>query len=271
MERGSELQEGEQYREKGEEQTWKRVVEGGDGTRLQDTATPRKSSDRRRRPMSEETKRKISLAKKGKKMSEEVRRKISQSHVGLRHSQETRKKISLGMMARGSKSLSHRYNMALSHSGKSHSEETRMKMSATKQRKRSQRLAARAALAAEEATADLRSVFASIDGDGEDDEEEDQPRGERSEENVDMDGRAGQPGLLDMLGLERAVLELTSLRNDLTKWMNAYDARYNRKPDLTETSETHPQIYGKFVRYVALRELVRRSSIELGESPVTWD
>jgi hypothetical protein len=48
-------------------------------------------------------------------------------------------------------------------------------------------------------------------------------------------------------------------------------AEHGRKPNLTETSETHPYVYAKFARYVALRELVRRSSLAIGESPVSWD
>lgn len=47
-------------------------------------------------------------------------------------------------------------------------------------------------------------------------------------------------------------------------------AEYGRKPDLTEASETNPIVYGRFVRYVALRELVRRSSLVIGSTPVSW-
>ncbi len=38
--------------------------------------------------------------------------------------------------------------------------------------------------------------------------------------------------------------------------MDAYENKYGGKPDLTETSESHPHVYGRFVRYVALMELV---------------
>ena len=47
-------------------------------------------------------------------------------------------------------------------------------------------------------------------------------------------------------------------------------AEFGRKPDLTEASETHPLVYGRFVRYVALRELVRTSSLLAGQTPVSW-
>ena len=44
--------------------------------------------------MSEETKRKISLANKGKKRSEETRRKLSESHKGYKHKESTKQKLS---------------------------------------------------------------------------------------------------------------------------------------------------------------------------------
>lgn len=76
--------------------------------------------------------------------------------------------------------------------------------------------------------------------------------------------------ILDEIELEKAVLEVTRLRDELTSWMDAYERETGRKPDLTETSETMPKVYGRFVRYVALRDLVRRSSIRMGTTPVVW-
>ena len=52
--------------------------------------------------------------------------------------------------------------------------------------------------------------------------------------------------------------------------MNAYELETGRKPDLTETSESIPEVYGRFVRFVALRDLVRRSSVRMGTTPVVW-
>ena len=48
-------------------------------------------------------------------------------------------------------------------------------------------------------------------------------------------------------------------------------AEHGKKVDLTEAAEEHPAVYGMFVRYVALRELVRRSSLAMGQTPVSWD
>ncbi|MCK9429552.1 MAG: NUMOD3 domain-containing DNA-binding protein [Candidatus Omnitrophica bacterium] len=45
--------------------------------------------------LSEETKRKISLANKGRIISEETKKKISNSHLGIRQSEESKRKISM--------------------------------------------------------------------------------------------------------------------------------------------------------------------------------
>lgn len=76
---------------------------------------------------------------------------------------------------------------------------------------------------------------------------------------------------MNALELEKAIIEVTALRRQLTAWMDAYENKFGRKPDLTEASETHPLVYGRFVRYVALRELVRTSSLLIGSTPVTWN
>ncbi len=183
----------------------------------------------KRRPMSEETKQKISASMRGKRVQ----------------SPETREKIAHAMANR-ELSLTHRLRISESRKGAYHSSETRKVIGdavhATKQRLRKERLAERAALAAAAATADLARPMAS-----------------------------GQEGLiLDEIDLERAVIEVTRLRDELTSWMNAYELETGRQPDLTETSESIPEVYGRFVRYVALRDLVRRSSVRMGATPVVW-
>ena len=70
---------------------------------------------------SDEHRRKLSEAKKGKKreaFSEETRRKMSESQKGITHSEETRRKMSEAMK------------------GKTHSEETRRKMSESQKGRR---------------------------------------------------------------------------------------------------------------------------------------
>lgn len=69
------------------------------------------------RKLSEETKKKMSLAQMGKKASEETRKRISEGRVGIRVTEEAKKKISEAL--KGNK---HRL-------GKYHSKETKIKMS----------------------------------------------------------------------------------------------------------------------------------------------
>lgn len=96
-------------------------------------------------------------------------------------------------------------------------------VSATKQRLRRERLAARAAAAAEAATADLRPAFAYSSGlstasGGE--------SGGESEGEYDYDWEGEEEDefvVLDMLELEKSVIELTSLRRQIANWMNAYE------------------------------------------------
>ncbi len=190
---------------------------------------PAPAIKRKRRPMTEETKQKISASMRGKRVQ----------------SPETREKIAHAMANR-ELSLTHRLRISESRKGAYHSSETRKVIGdavhATKQRLRKERLAERAARAAAAATADLARPTAS-----------------------------GQEGLiLDEIDLERAVIEVTRLRDELISWMNAYELETGRQPDLTETSESIPEVYGRFVRYVALRDLVRRSSVRMGATPVVW-
>ncbi len=232
---------------------------------------------RRRRPMSAETKAKIAAAKRGSALSPETRAKISES-----------------MRAR-SLSLAHRFNIARARAGARHSPETRAKIaaaeSATKARARRARLAARAGAAATAATADLRPAFgaegparrpadwrgsdgaassAAADSDGAGayySSDPDVSATDYTDYSSDEGGAPPAPPLLAPAEMESAVVELAGLRVRLGAWMDAWEAKEGRKPDLTETSESHPAVYAAFVRYVALRDLVRRSSLALGELP----
>ena len=83
---------------------------------------------KKRSPFSEEHKLKMSLARKGKPLSEEHKRKMSLAHKGKPVSEETRRKISL---ARKGKPVSAetKSKISLARKGKPVSEETRRKMS----------------------------------------------------------------------------------------------------------------------------------------------
>lgn len=186
--------------------------------------------------------------------SEETKKKIAASKKGKKHSDETKSKISQAMSNR-TLSMGHRFRISASKRGQYHSAETREKISesvhTTKSRLKKARLASRAAAAAEAATADLRHPYYYSKRDDDDTEQ--------AEEQI-----------LDMIELERAVIEVTRLRDQLTSWMDLYESKHGKKPDLTETSESHPHVYGTFARYVALRELVRQSSLKIGFSPAAW-
>jgi hypothetical protein len=221
--------------ERGDEATTADVRSVDDGTTeaTLETSGKQKESGKKkttRRPMSQETKDKIAAAKRGQRQTSETKAKISEA------------------MRDRSLSLPHRLRISEGRKGYYHSAETRQIISdsvrATKKKLKRERLADRAARAAVAATADIRSRTLTMD---------------------DGDGV-----LVDMIELEKAVVEVTRLRDELTSWMEAYEAKYGRKPDLTETSETMPSVYGRFVRYVALRDLVRRSSVEMGRTPVVW-
>ena len=120
----------------------------------------------------------------------------------------------------------HRYNISQGRLGFQHTEETRRKigesLSATRRGLRRDRLAARAAAAAEQATADLRAAFTATstvgaasytDGDYSDSEGED-------EDGVPV---PVEEAVLDMFALEKAVIGMTSLKRQLSTWMDAYE------------------------------------------------
>jgi len=103
------------------------------------------SEARKGKPLSEETKIKISEARKGKPLSEEHRRKLSEAHKGKTRSEETKRKISEAhkgkKISEASKiklsealkgkllSEEHRRKMSEAHKGKILSDETRKKIS----------------------------------------------------------------------------------------------------------------------------------------------
>lgn len=78
--------------------------------------------------VSEETRRKISEAHKGKPLSEEHRRKISEGNKDRKHSEETRRKISEGLKGK-TLSPEHRHKLSEAHTGRTLSEEHRRKIS----------------------------------------------------------------------------------------------------------------------------------------------
>lgn len=82
--------------------------------------------------VSQESRKKMSLAKMGKKLSEEHKMKISLSSKGLKKSDETKKRISNSKRGISKKpfSIEHRKNLALAGLNRMHSESTKQKMRA---------------------------------------------------------------------------------------------------------------------------------------------
>jgi hypothetical protein len=117
------------------------LTDGGEGSSgaIRSEEFKKKTSERLKgvknhcygKPHSEEIKRKMSEAQKGKIVSEETRRKLSEIKKGKFPSEETRRKISEAHRARPRKPHSEetRRKISEAHKGKIVSEETRRKMS----------------------------------------------------------------------------------------------------------------------------------------------
>jgi hypothetical protein len=94
-------------------------------------------------PVSKETKRKMSEAKKGKKHSEEARKNMSKAQKGKKLSEETKRKLSEAKTGKKRESLSEEHKKRISkfqkeRKRKSHTEETRNRISESL-KKRAQR------------------------------------------------------------------------------------------------------------------------------------
>jgi len=107
------------------------MTDGGEGCLgviVSEDTRQKMSKARKGKPLSEETRVKMSEANKGKTLSEDTRKKISEAGKGRIVSEETRHKI--GKKHKG-KILTEeiREKISKKHIGKTHSEETRVKMS----------------------------------------------------------------------------------------------------------------------------------------------
>ena len=59
------------------------------------------------------------------------------------------------------------------------------------------------------------------------------------------------------LDLERAVAELSALRAEVAAWISAFSARSGGLAPPRADAERSPQIYRKFIRFIALQDFVR--------------
>lgn len=65
---------------------------------------------------------------------------------------------------------------------------------------------------------------------------------------------------VDYFVLEKAVLELSQLRREVSFWLESWYAQNERKPSLEEVSRLSPEVHNKFLRYIALQEFIRSNS-----------
>lgn len=65
---------------------------------------------------------------------------------------------------------------------------------------------------------------------------------------------------MDYFVMEKALLELSQLRRELSVWLDAWYARSDRKPSLDEVAQLSPEVHNKFLRYIALQEFIRSNS-----------
>jgi len=164
-------------------------------------------------------------------LTKETRQRMSQARTGYKHTEETKKKIADSRKGSNHTPLT-RTRMAQSKLGHSIDDDTRARISQslreTKRRHRLQRI--------------------------------------ESNNNND-DGSANKTAINPIYGdtsmltenmvREKAIVEMQVLRRELAGWMQEFEKRHRERPDLEQTSSTHPDVYAKFVRYVALREYVR--------------
>lgn len=116
---------------------------GGDNRQISEETKRKISEANRGRRHSEETKRKLSELNIGKKLSDEVRKNMSKAQKGRKHTEETRKKIA-GSIKGTQCSKETKRKISEANKSKKHSKDTRKKMSVAKKGK--PRIASRAVI-----------------------------------------------------------------------------------------------------------------------------
>lgn len=174
-----------------------------------------------RAPRSAEVKAKIAASMKGRKLNDETRQKMREAKLGRQHALGTRLK------------------MSDAHVGKRHAVETKAKISSTMRRR----------FAELEQLRQKGGSGITVSGSR-------QHRGAPG--SADGHTRAGRN---DPLVMERAVSELVAIRRQLVEWMTRYEEVFGTKPLLEDAAEDSPQMYHKFMRYIALRDFVRDSNM----------
>ena len=124
-----------EYRSRGKAEY--NISDGGDGSagfHHTEETKRRLSEAKKGKPKSDETRRKLSESHKGKQASEETKRKLSEVHKGNHPSEETRQKMSEAQKGKH-KSEEWRRKISEAHKGRKLSEEHRRKLSEAKKGK----------------------------------------------------------------------------------------------------------------------------------------
>eukprot|EP00803_Ostreobium_quekettii_P000869 evm.model.scf_84.7 EVM.evm.TU.scf_84.7 scf_84:96485-97390(+) len=216
---------------------------GGDGDR---------PGGRPRRRLTEEHERKISLAMRGKKKARGEEARVLSAEARAKMSAKRRgRKPNLG----GRHTAAAKAAISAANTGLVRSEETRAKLSAALKGRRHS-LATRAKMSASHVgvkydaatlakkSASLRAFHARNRGGS--DARRDRPK------------RAPRPREPpDAFVLERALLEVASLRREVMDWMALWAMDHDTKPNLGDMLEASPETHAKFMRFLALRDFVR--------------
>ncbi|GAB4821370.1 hypothetical protein N2152v2_008416 [Parachlorella kessleri] len=174
----------------------------------------------------------------------EVREKMACAKLGKERPEWVKQKITQSLKERP---LEVRARMARAKLGRKMSPETRAKKSASMKavcaKKREERLAKlKASLGTSQAGAAPGAA----------------PVAGRGRAGASRAKGAASSGSIDELAQEKAVVEMMALRRELNAWMQVFASVHGYQPVLSDTAKTHPEVHKRFMRYVALRELVRQ-------------
>jgi len=110
------------------DETRKKLSAANKGKKLSEETKSKMSASQRGRKVSDETKHKLSMANKGRKFSDKTLEKMSLAQLGKKHSKETREKMSNLRLGR-THSKECREKMSMAQKGKQVSQETKQKIS----------------------------------------------------------------------------------------------------------------------------------------------
>ena len=162
-----------------------------------------------------------------------------------------------------------RLKISMARKGAVLSDDTRERMAETRRRwwaikRRARKVALRRGILLEEAEAATAAAAAKTKTRGRkgkavefdfDDDEFDDSDDEFDDSDDDDDDFSLDPS--SSLDLERAVAELSALRSEVSAWISNFSAASGGRTPTRADAERSPQIYRKFIRFIALQDFVR--------------